>query len=55
MLLTHLNCSVEVVHHHLPAAQVADVEGVKINPLDKQRQLSYSAENSINLFVVTSY
>lgn len=54
MLLTHLNCSVEVVHDHLPTAQVTDVERIKISSLDRQRQLSHSAENFINLFVVTS-
>lgn len=54
MLLTYLNCSVEVVHDHLPTAQVADVEGIEISSLDRQRQLSHPAENFINLFVVTS-
>lgn len=52
--LAHLNYSVEVVHDPLPTAQVTDVERIKISSLDRQRQLSHSAENFINLFVVTS-
>lgn len=55
MLLYHLNCGVKVMHDHLPAAQVADVERIKIDLLDRQRQLSHSAENSINLFMVASH
>lgn len=54
MLLTHLNCRVEVVHDHLPTAQVTDVKRIKISCPDRQRQLSHSAENFINLFVVPS-
>lgn len=52
--LAHLNYSVEVVHDPLPTAQVTDVERIKISSLDRQRQLNHSAENFINLFVVTS-
>lgn len=50
----HLNFRVKVLHDLPPAAQVTDVERMKINVLDRQRQLTHSAQNAINLVGVTS-